>query len=220
MNIRTIRVTGKGLLKIKPDQTCIFMDLEGVEEKYEDTVRRSSEDTKAVKDALEKVGIAQENVRTTSFDIEPQYEGYEEKGVWKQAFKGYRFTHSLRFVFDMDKELLGKIFGALAACPANPQFRVSYRVKDQESAKKLLLASAVSDAKEKAEILTLAAGVSLKEIRHIDYSFGAVQMEVMPMNRLKAAGGVACCADYEMSVDMNPEDIEVSDTVTVVWELG
>ena len=182
---RTIRVTGKGLLKIKPDMTCVSMTVDGVERDYEEAVRRSAEDSRAVKEALAKAGFSSEEIKTTRNSIDPEYEGYEENGVWKQRFKGYRFFHELRFSFDSDRETLGKVFGVLASCPAEPEFRVSFAVKDEEAAKQELIRQAVADAKRKAVILAESSGVSLQDILHIDYSFGQLRMEVMPMEQMK-----------------------------------
>ena len=86
-----------------------------------------------------------------------------------------------------------------------------------------MLGKAVTDAREKASVLTQAAGVSLKDIQSIDYSWGQINFEVQPMNRMLMVE--ECCApmvdgagSYDM--DIEPDDIEVSDTVTVLWEIG
>lgn len=43
--MRTIRVTGKGQIKVHPDMTRITMTLTGLYKEYGETLRRSSEDT-------------------------------------------------------------------------------------------------------------------------------------------------------------------------------
>ena len=81
----------------------------------------------------------------------------------------------------------------------------------------------MSDAKDKADVLTGAAGVTLKDIQSIDYSWGEIDFEVHPMNRaLMAEPCMAPMDDSADSYDMDiePDDIEVSDTVTVLWEIG
>ena len=96
---------------------------------------------------------------------------------------------------------------------------MNYTVSDPEAAKNELLGKAVTDAKEKVSVLTQAAGVTLKDIQSIDYSWGEIDFEYRPMNRMlmadecPAAPMVAEGASYDM-------DIEVSDTVTVLWEIG
>ena len=158
------------------------------------------------------------------FSVDTEYESYKEKGTYKQRFVGYKFHHLMKVEFDSNNERLGKILYALSHCPTKPEFSLSYTVKDQEAAKNELLGKAVSDAKEKASVLTQAAGVELRAIQSIDYSWGQINFEVQPMNRMLmadeclAAPMVAEGAAYDM--DIEPDDIEVSDTVTVLWEIA
>ena len=154
--------------------------------------------------------------------MDSEYESYRDKNNnYKQRFAGYRFRHTLRVEFDSDNDRLGKVLYALANCRIEPEFRISYTVKDPEAAKNLLLGKAVADAKEKAAVLTAAAGVALKDIQSIDYSWGEISFECTPMNRMLMAdckGAPVEGAGYAM--DIEPDDIEVSDTVTVVWEIA
>ena len=53
----------------------------------------------------------------------------------------------MKVEFASDNVHLGKILYALANCPVKPEFRISYTVKDPETAKNELLGKAVSDAK-------------------------------------------------------------------------
>ena len=110
---------------------------------------------------------------------------------------------------------------ALAACPVRPEFQISFTVKDPEFAKNLLLGKAVADAKEKAAVLSGAAGVALKEIQSIDYSWGEIDFEYRPMNgALLAEKCLAEPMDASYDMDIEPDDIEASDTVTVIWEIA
>lgn len=219
--MRTIRVTGKGQIKVKPDTTRITMTLTGVFKEYGETLRRSSEDTEALKDVLSAFGFERSDLKTLSFNVDTEYESYRDKNNdYKQRFVGYRFNHILKIEFESDNDRLGKILYALANCKVRPEFRISYTVKDPEAAKNQLLGKAVTDAKEKAVVLTQAGGVTLKDIQSIDYSWGEIDFECRPM---RGAVLTECCAapmaakNYDL--DIEPDDIEVSDTVTVVWEI-
>lgn len=219
--MRTIRVTGKGQIKVKPDMTRITITLDGMYPDYAETLRHSSEDTDSLKDVLSAFGFERTDLKTLSFNVDTEYESYRENDIYKQRFVGYRFRHLLKVEFDSDNERLGKILYALGNCDLNPEFRISYTVKDQEAAKNELLGKAVKDAKEKAAVITAAASVTLKDIQSIDYSWGEIEFEVSPMNRLmKACAPVpAACEDACYDMDIEPNDIEVADTVTVVWEI-
>ena len=220
--MRTIRVTGKGKIKVKPDMTRIAITLEGMYPDYAETLWHSSEDTDSLKDVLAAFGFERTDLKTLSFNVDTEYESYRENDTYKQRFVGYRFRHLLKVEFDSDNERLGKILYALGNCDLNPEFRISYTVKDPEAAKNELLGKAVKDAKEKAAVLTSAGGVTLKDIQSIDYSWGEIEFEVSPMNRLmKACAPVPdACEDACYDMDIEPDDIEVADTVTVVWEIA
>ena len=192
----------------------------GLYSEYAETLQRSSEDTERLKELLFAFGFERSDLKTLSFNVDTEYESYRENDTYKQRFVGYRFRHILKVEFESDNERLGKILYALGNCDLNPEFRISYTVKDPEAAKNELLGKAVKAAKEKAAVLTAAAGVILKDIQSIDYTWGEIELEVSPMNRLmRACEPVVACAKSSYDIDIEPDDIEVSDTVTVVWEI-
>ena len=219
--MRTIRVTGKGQIKVRPDMTRITMSLEGLYKDYNETLRLSSQDTETLKDILSGFGFERSDLKTLNFSVDTEYESYKDRdGSYKQRFTGYRYRHMLKVEFDSDNERLGKILYALANGKVRPDFRISYTVRDPEATKNTLLGKAVKDAREKASVLTEAAGIGLKDIQSIDYSWGEIDFEYRPMD-----GGILaerCMAEptAAYSLDIEPDDIEVSDTVTVVWEIG
>lgn len=220
-NMRTIRVTGKGLIKVHPDMTRITMTLEGLNPEYADTLRQSSEFTEELKDVLSAFGFERSDLKTLNFSVDTEFESYKEKGAYKQRFVGYKFRHIMKVEFESDNGRLGRILYALANSEVRPEFRISYTVKDPEAVKNTLLGKAVADAKEKAAVLTQAAGTTLKDIQTIDYSWGEIDFEVRPMNRALMMEDcyAAPCKGGSIDMDIEPDDIEVSDTVTVVWEI-
>ena len=220
--MKTIRVTGKGKIKVHPDMTRITVTLDGLWPEYGEAVKHSAEDSEVLKDLLEPFGFAKKDVKTLSFSVDPEYESYEEKHVWKQRLIGYRFRRTMKLEFDSDNGLLGKILFALAnAEKITPEFRISYTVKDPEASKNALLAAAVTDSAAKAKVLAKAAGAKLGELQSIDYSWGEISFEVAPMRQMSAKMMVDSAAEYDSyDVDIEPDDIEVTDTVTLVWEIA
>ncbi|MBQ8986513.1 MAG: SIMPL domain-containing protein [Lachnospiraceae bacterium] len=220
--MRTIRVTGKGQIKLKPDMTRISITLEGTYPEYSETLRHSSEDTEAIKDLLTEYGFERSDLKTLDFSVDTEFESYKEHGAYKQRFIGYKYHHLMKVEFDSDNERLGRVLYALASSQLRPEIRISYTIKDQEAAKNQLLGKAVSDAMDKADALAKAARVVLKDIQSIDYSWGHINFEVHPMNRMLVAEEglalpMAASGTYDM--DIEPDDIEVSDTVTLLWEI-
>ncbi len=219
--MRTVRVTGKGQIKVHPDMTRITMTLQGLDWDYSETLRRSSEDTEELKSVLEPFGFRPSDLKTLRFNIDTVHESYREEDTWKQRFIGYKFEHVVKVEFESDNDRLGKLLYALAPCTLQPEFRISYFVKDPESSKNELLGKAVADAKEKASVLAAAAGVVLKDIQSIDYSWGEINFEYQPMEKAMLMEGSLMdnASDDRYDMNLEPDDIEVSDTVTVIWEI-
>lgn len=217
--MRTIKVTGKGKIKVRPDVTRITLNLEGKYKDYSDTLERSSEETEMLKNVLEPFGFGRSDLKTLSFNIDAEYEGYQEEGVYKQRFIGYRYRHSMKVEFFSDKELLGKMLKAIAECSLHPEFSLSYTVKDAEAVKNELLGKAVKDSAAKAAVLADAAGVTLGDIQSIDYSWSGLELEVRPMSRGLMANKAASTDAYGFAPDVEPDDISIEDNVTITWEI-
>jgi uncharacterized protein YggE len=215
--MKTIRVTGKGQLKVHPDMTRITMELEGMDWEYGETLKKSSKETEKMKDLLIPFGFERTDLKTLRFNVEPIYESYKVKDEYKRRFNGYKFTHVMKVEFDSDNKRLGKILYALANSTLHPEFSLSYTVKDPEAVKNELLGKAVRDAAAKAGVLSSAAGLKLGEIQSMDYSWGEIRFETEPVNRSMAMLAEADCGSYDP--DIEPDDIEAQDTVTVIWEI-
>ncbi len=218
---RIIRVTGKGKISLKPDTVCLSMNLTDVQKSYEEALEQSARQSDAVKAGLVSLGFKREDVRTTYFDVNTQYENYDKHGNYVKKLVGYRFEHKLKLEFGIDNELLGKVLYMLAHSNAAPEFNITYTVKDSERAKNELIAKAVEDSKAKAEVLAWAAGVALGSIVNIDYSWDELNFCVRPMRNVMAAKAFA---DKELrsgsfDMDIEPDDIRITDTVTVMWEI-
>ena len=68
--MRTIRITGKGQIKVHPDMTRITIKLEGVYKEYAATLKHSSLDTEALKDVLSEFGFARSDLKTLNFNVD------------------------------------------------------------------------------------------------------------------------------------------------------
>lgn len=222
--MRTITVTGKGMIKIKPDTTRLIITLEGTNAEYGKALEQAASDTNQLKDMLAEFGFERDELKTINFNAEAEFESYKEKQnsreIYKKQLIGYRFRQISKIEFESDNDKLGRILYALSVSSIRPEFRISYTVKDPESAKNELLGNAIKDAKTKAAVLTSASEVKLKDIQSIDYSWGEMDFEVRPMRTIAfneismSPRGVD-----SFDIDIEPDDIEISDTVRVVWEI-
>lgn len=214
-----ITVTGKGKISLPPDTVQIKISLEIVRDTYEGTMDGSTDAVSMLRDTLGVEGFEKEDIKTTRFNVDLEFESYKERDNWKKRFIGYRCNHDLKIEFPSDSKRLAKILSLIARCPINPEFSIQYKIKDMEEAKNQLLAKAVDDSKRKAEILTKAAGVTLGKVTNINYSWGEINIYSEPVRYDKTILCEEAACSYEDSLVIHPEDLDVSDTVTVVWEI-
>ena len=213
---RIIRITGTGNIKVKPDMTRVTMTLSDIDKRYEKALADSSQNSESLRKIVSDLGFTASDLKTVSFDVNVENTNYRDRNDnWRERFAGYRVNLCLKIEFESDNTLLGKLLGAVAGCNAKPQLNISYFVKDAEGAKNLLLGNAIKDAKQKAAVLAEASGVVLKEIQSIDYSWGELHFESRPeMMRM------ACEETYgDLRMDIEPDDIDATDNVTVVWAI-
>ena len=94
---------------------------------------RSGQERQTLQGVIREFGFAENDLKTLNFNVDPEYEGYQEGNVYKQKFKGYRYYHQLKLEFPSDNERLGKVLYALAKSGLTPEFNISFFVSDPES---------------------------------------------------------------------------------------
>lgn len=216
--MKTIRVTGIGSVSVKPDTTSLRITFGGIYKDYEETVRQSAEKTKILREAIEKSGLPGEALKTKDFSIESEYESYRDyNNDYKKRFLGYKFYHRTQIQFPKDNKMLGRILYELSLCSVKVEFSIDYTVKDKDAVKKEVIKRAVENSREKAGIMAIAAGVSLGEVQSIDYSWGEIDIRTSPVDKLEVRKSYALEPSYD--IDIEPDDIDLTDTVTMVWEI-
>ncbi|MGN0317443.1 MAG: SIMPL domain-containing protein [Lachnospira sp.] len=220
---RTIRVTGKGNLSVKPDTVRLIMTMEGMNEEYDVTLAESAEMTESLKNIFSDLGFDRDDIKTLSFNVSTEYESYQAKdNSWKRRFEGYKFVHRMKIEFPADNKQLGKVLYKLGHSRVNTEFRIEYTVAEPEKCKNELLKNAVTDAKAKADVLTAAAGVRLGDILTIDYSWAEIDFVSRPMEKmmLDECRIRSCEPEEAYDININPDDIDVTDNVTVVYTIS
>jgi len=216
MNERTITVKGIGNVSAKPDLIIITMGLENTDYSYSGAMQLASGAVDAIRTALLSVGYEKDRLKTTDFNINTAYESYKDtKGNWKQKFNGYKCTHNLKLEFDFCMERLNETLSAITSSGANPKLEINFSIKDKNAVSEQLLHNAVENASDKATVLAAAAGLSLGAVQRIDYSWGELRL----YSDTKLIEPLYCASEAAPAMDIEPEDIKVNDTVTVVWAI-
>ena len=213
---KVITVRGSANVKVKPDYVNILVNLETLNVEYGAAMEEAARRIEALKAALKSVKVDPEDLRTTDFGVDTEWDWTKEKYGNRQTrvFKGYKIRQNLKLGFDFDRERMVAILSAVARSGVDPEFRVQFTVKDKSAVKEELFAKASENARKIAEGLCRGVGKSLGDIININYSWEEIDIyhEFDDCREMKCTEGAA--------PDINPEDLDASDSVTFTWELA
>ncbi len=217
--MKTITVKGVGKISVKPDLIVLSLSLESIDKDYATAMNKAALKITELNKSLESVGFEKESVKTTNFSVNADYERKKDYlDNYYNVFNGYIVNHRLKVSFDFDTKVLSAALVAISSCVSNPELSIMFTVKDTSAVNEELLKSAAQNAKKKAEILCTASGVTLGDLVNIDYNWEEINI----YSRTKYSAGndfLDCLPSDFSSIDIEPEDINVSDTVAFVWQI-
>lgn len=118
------------------------------------------------------------------------------------------------------RDMLAKVISSIANCGAQPEISIAFTVKAPERISEKLLINATENAKTKAEILCKASGSTLGQLLNSDYNWGELNVYS------RTSYDVEDCIQPLMAMskcaapEIEPDDIDVSDTVAFTWEIA
>ncbi|NDL67539.1 SIMPL domain-containing protein [Anaerotalea alkaliphila] len=214
---RLITVKGIGKISIKPDLIVITMELESTADEYEKTMALAANSIAVVQAAVQSVGFDKQDLKTTSFNIGTNYENYRDKEQnYKSRFCGYICEQGLKLEFEFNTEIMAKVLAAIARATVYPKLNIQFSVKNKAAVSERLLVDATENAKRKAEILVAASGAALGDLVSINYDWGELHL----YSQMRYHVAESCMSKSEsFAPDIEPEDIDVQDSVSFVWEI-
>lgn len=212
---RTITITGVGKVSVKPDLIVITMGLETIDYEYEKMMQLATTAISKLNEAVISVGFGKKDLKTTYFNIDTYYESYRDKNEeYKRRFAGYKCQHNLKLEFDSDADQLSKVLSAISRSEVFPELNIQFTVKDSSAVSEQLLINATENAHRKAKILAHAAGADLGKLLQIDYSWNDIYFHSETSYQRNSKIMLEAAAP-----DIEPEDINVQDSVSFKWEI-
>lgn len=156
---QTLKVTGEATLQAAPDQAIITL---GVHTENKDPKLAQQENSQTISEiisALKKLGIAEEDMKTSDYRMDPQYNYIDGKEI----FKNYKVQHMLQ-IKTKDIEKVGVIVDSAVKHGANSVSNVRFSLAHSESYYNQALTLALGNAYEKARTLTKAIETTLHPI--------------------------------------------------------
>lgn len=217
---RTITVKGVGSVSAKPDYIVLSLSITAKDMEYERSMEDAARRIGLLEGAIGQAGFVKNDLKTLHFNVNTQYEAVpDQHGNYQRQFAGYACTYRFKLAFDFDNKRLAAVLTAVAGSGASPELSISFTVKEPAKVREELLASAATNAKEKAEILCRASGAEMGPLLTIDYSWG--ERSIVSQTRLEMEDCIApmMAAKNCAGPEIEPDDIDLTDTACFVWEI-
>ncbi|MEK7470733.1 MAG: SIMPL domain-containing protein [Patescibacteria group bacterium] len=206
-------VMGEGKVSVTPDVAKINLGITESGQTLKQVQSAINSKSKTVVDAIKKLGISESDIKTTSYNVFPQYD-YTNPGsriTGYQASTNYEVT-----IKDFDK--VNDVLTVVSATGANIVGGVSFDLSESLKNEKMGEARkiAADSAKEKAKSLAGAAGITLGKIinvtegQGIDYPRPYLMEKSLPITD----GDVPIARP-----DIQPGQTDLSVTVSLSYEI-
>lgn len=216
---KLITVTGKGSIHVVPDVTRLEISLVSIHDNYVEAYAQAKENTDKLNGIMSELSLPKTLPKTIRLDIEKKTQNeYDKYNHYKgEKFLGFELDHRVKIDLGMDNVLLNSVIKKVGKDLKQAEINIGYTVKDPRPSELKMLERAVKDAKEKAAIMAKACGCKLGLVKSIDYSEHEIHI-YSQARQIHGADEAACCEPE--SLDITPNDLSVSDSVTVVWYLS
>ncbi|HET59234.1 MAG TPA: DUF541 domain-containing protein [Chloroflexi bacterium] len=211
-NPHTVSVSGMGEVYLKPDVAYVTLGIRTQSDEAGSAVSENNSVADAIMAALQGKGIAEGDIRTSSFNV---YWNDEWQGEGVPMKRSY-VVENMMEVTVKDFDDLGSVLDAALGAGANSVYNVRFDVLDKTEAAKVARELAVANAMAQAQQLADAAGITLGDIMNLStYGSGYV---VDPQWGRGMGGGamMESAADVPVSGGQLIFQVEVS----IVYEIA
>ncbi len=166
-NQATLKVQGVSELSVKPSISKITYHVSSIKIDYIKAIEELANRVKLVTDALNDIGIQNESILTSSFQVSVNRR-YSRGG---EIDSGYIASQTLTIEFENNADRLLQILNNTAKSNANPNISISFSISNEQKIKiqNQLIQLAVKDGIEKAKLIAEAANYKLNGIKEIEY---------------------------------------------------
>lgn len=215
----SITVSGKGEAFAVPDLATFSFSVSADAKSVSEAQSQVTKKIDAIVSSLKDLGIDEKDIKTTDYNVYPKYvygsspcsPNYCPPS--KQTQDGYTATHSISVKVRKTDDA-GAALAAAGDAGATNLSGVSFTIDDVDKLTAEARATAIKDAKDKAEVLSDELGVHL--VRVVSYSDGA-EGNPMPYYSAQATGGVAI--DQAKAPSLPTGENKISVVVSVTYEI-
>lgn len=209
-DVRTLSVSGNGQAYLAPDIAYIYIGVHTEQNTAAEAVTENTDQTQKLIKAIQDFGIDPKDIRTTNFSIWPM-DKYDPTSGAPTGEKKYAVDNTV-YVTIRDLKALGDLLDTAVQAGANTVNSVQFDVEKKDEALKQARIDAMKNAETQAKELADAAGLSLGEIRTINFTDNQA-----PIFDGKGGGGGA--AAEAAAVPIQPGQLSFTVNVNVTYAL-
>ena len=158
-----IITTGEGVVKAAPDRVWITIAAESRAKSPKEAQRANADAMKAVLDKLKGLGLAGDAIRTSGYDLQPQFDYVGGR----QTLREYVARNSVEVRVD-DVARAGDVLDAAVGSGATSVSGVRFDLKDRSVVERDALRKAVADARARADAAASGAGMKVDRVVRIE----------------------------------------------------
>lgn len=215
--MRTISIKGVGKAKRNPDLVIFNISTSVKSKEYSKSIENSNSFVNKLKNEFISIGFEKQDLKTTYFNSRPVYQSVEVGVVskrYERVLEGYVVEHNLKIEFDLENDRIDEVINCLKKFENHLTFDINFSVKDPEGMKRDVIVDATRNARFNAEVLAEASSLKLGDLLKIEYNW--VDFNFISSTDFDMSMNYMCDGT---SMDFAPEDIEITDNVSFVWEM-
>lgn len=202
--MRSITVVGEGKASAQPDVVRAQVGVEVIAPTIQEAMKQSNTRMTAVLAKLQELGVAEKDIQTSSYNINPE-RSYEQ-GTGEVT--GYRISNMVQVTI-RQLEQVGAILDQVVAAGVNSVYGVSFTLDDPSPLEVEARAKAMADAEAKAQDLAKLGGVSLGKVIAISEVVGGAPVPVARVAMEMGGGGGPIA----------PGELEITVQIQVTYEI-
>lgn len=203
---RTLNVNGNAQIKVAPDVAYISIGVHTDNANAAEAVASNNAQAQRVIDALKAMGVAEADIQTSNFSIYPSQQ-YDENGMPSGTI--YMVDNTV-YVSLRDLPKVGNVVQAAVEAGANNIYGIQFDLADKETVVAEARTKAIQNARQQAEEIAAAAGISLGAVQSISY----YNSYPTPLYEGKG-GGYA----MDASVPVSAGQLTISVDVNITYEI-
>jgi len=200
----TIVTSGTGRISVEPDTAELRLGVATGRPSVGAARAAAADAMTAILAALTAAGVDRRDIRTSTLSVQPRYEYRDGK---PPELAGYDLAN-LVLVTVRDLAVLGTVIDGALTAGATSLDGLVFRVEDPREPERAARVAAVAEARQRAEVLAEAAGVTIAGVTDI------VEGGVPPTWPQAKAARTMMAADTATPVEAGTTEIAVTVTVT------